>query len=75
MFKNLKAIGVDVKNLSKSVPALVNPEPGAYGPYSAKRDKLEAAKGLDYSSAVKSSSWGAFQVMGHFRLFQFHEVE
>lgn len=38
---------------------------GGYGKYSAQYTKLELAYGLDQDAALKSASWGRFQIMGN----------
>jgi|SRR5688500_4225983 len=40
------------------------PRAGGYGPYSIQHDKLAFAEKLDREAAMKSCSWGLFQVMG-----------
>jgi hypothetical protein len=37
---------------------------GGYGPYSAQHRRLQAAVALDRDAALKSASWGLFQIMG-----------
>lgn len=43
---------------------LSQPTAGGYGPYSIQHAKLAAAVALDREAALKSCSWGAFQIMG-----------
>lgn len=45
-------------------PDLSNPVPGGYGRYSEQYVRLERAFRLDASAALKSASWGRFQIMG-----------
>jgi hypothetical protein len=47
-------------------PDLSSPlwDPKAYGPYSAQHPKLQRAVELDRDAALKSCSWGLFQIMG-----------
>lgn len=45
-------------------PALVNPKPGGYIGGSAEHQRLAHARMLDDTSALESTSWGAFQIMG-----------
>ena len=40
------------------------PNPGGYGPYSVQPQRLQAAAALDRDAALKSASWGLFQIMG-----------
>lgn len=47
-----------------SDPALSNKKRGGYGKYSEQYGKLNKAIELDKSAALKSASWGAFQIMG-----------
>jgi hypothetical protein len=64
MYSHLKASGFDVKDLANDNPDLVNKTPGGYGKFSTQHSKLDKAKDIDESSAIKSASWGLFQVMG-----------
>lgn len=43
---------------------LSSPLPGGYGPVSIQHDKLDAAVKLNRDAALKSCSWGLFQIMG-----------
>lgn len=45
-------------------PDLSNPVGGGYGKFSEQYPKLERAMKLDSSAALKSASWGAFQILG-----------
>ncbi len=45
-------------------PDISNPSGGGYGKFSAQYPKLERAMALDRSAALKSASWGAFQILG-----------
>lgn len=47
-----------------SHPDISNPTPGGYGLYSAQHPKLKRAAALDEQSALKSASWGGYQIMG-----------
>lgn len=47
-----------------SNPEISNKLPGGYGLFSEQHPKLEKAKTLDKDAALKSASWGAFQIMG-----------
>lgn len=49
---------------SKSHPALSNPKPGGYGLFSEQPDRLSQAAKLDRVAALKSTSFGKFQIMG-----------
>lgn len=48
----------------KSHPDVSNRAPGGYGPSSDQHRRLTRAAGLDREAALKSASWGLFQVMG-----------
>lgn len=48
----------------KSHPDISNKYGGGYGKYSAQYRKLLRAYRLDKSAALKSASWGKFQIMG-----------
>lgn len=45
-------------------PVISNAKGGEYGRFSVQYDKLEQAYGLDPEAALKSASWGRFQIMG-----------
>lgn len=50
---------------SRSHPDLSNATPGGYGAGGAhQHDRLARAAALDREAALKSASWGAFQIMG-----------
>jgi hypothetical protein len=49
----------------KANPDISNPTPGGYGLFSEQYPKLERAMKLDKSAALRSASWGAFQIMGN----------
>lgn len=60
----------------KAHPDISNPVAGGYGSFSGQYPKLERAKKLDSSAALKSASWGAFQIMGeNFATAGFASVE
>ena len=48
----------------KSNPDISNPAPGGYGRFSDQYSRLSRAQKLDNDAALKSASWGAFQIMG-----------
>ena len=48
----------------RSDPDISNPASGGYGRFAEQYPKLERAKKLDKAAALKSASWGAFQIMG-----------
>lgn len=43
---------------------ICNKQPGGYGPVSVQHDRLNRAAQLDRDAALKSASWGKFQVLG-----------
>lgn len=45
-------------------PDISNEDPGGYGKYSAQHARLAEAVKLDKIAALKSASWGLFQIMG-----------
>ena len=47
-----------------SEPDISNPVPGGYGLYSAQYGRLIRAAALNADAALRSASWGAFQIMG-----------
>lgn len=50
---------------SKKHPDISNTSAGGYGKFSAQYGKLERAFKLDAQAALKSASWGRFQIMGN----------
>ena len=47
-----------------AVPDLSNPVRGGYGTYSSQHVRLARAAKLDRTAAMKSCSWGLYQIMG-----------
>lgn len=45
-------------------PDISNPKPGGYGPASKQHDRLARAAELDRTAALKSASFGQFQILG-----------
>ena len=45
-------------------PDLSSPSPGGYGPSNSQPQRLERAAKLDRNAALRSTSWGLFQIMG-----------
>lgn len=45
-------------------PAISNRSPGGYGASSAQHGRLTQAVALDRTAALRSASWGKFQIMG-----------
>src|SRR5437868_4453973 len=50
---------------NQSDPDISAPTWGGYRGGAAEYDRLEEAIGLDREAALKSASWGAFQIMGN----------
>lgn len=48
----------------KTHPDISNPKRGGYGPSSAQHGRLARAAALSRTAALKSASWGKFQIMG-----------
>ena len=48
----------------KSNPGVSNPTPGGYGLVSIQHKRLQEAVALDRNAALRSASWGKFQIMG-----------
>lgn len=48
----------------KEQPDISNSSSGGYGKYSAQYGKLQRAFALDRDAALRSASWGRFQIMG-----------
>lgn len=46
-------------------PDISNKTPGGYGLQSAQHSRLQKAVALDRDAALKSASWGKFQIMGN----------
>jgi hypothetical protein len=48
----------------KSHPNISNKKPGGYGKVSDQHKRLQEAASLDRDAALRSASWGKFQIMG-----------
>lgn len=59
-----KMIELEDRNGQKTRYFLSSYTPGGYGPVSIQHDKLDAAVKLNRDAALKSCSWGLFQIMG-----------
>lgn len=62
--KDLNKTDEELIKLKEQDSSIVNNTAGGYGKYSEQYTKLEKAKKLDYTTALKACSWGKFQVMG-----------
>lgn len=65
-FTNGRYGGEYVRDLSVplEVSGISFPKPGGYGPVSIQHKKLQHASKFDRDAALKSCSWGLFQLMG-----------
>ena len=60
-----KLRGIDFANAMVKVhPDIINPATGGYIGYEREYDRLNKAKSIDTDCALKSASWGLFQIMG-----------
>lgn len=58
------------------VAMISNPKAGGYGPVSIQHKKLHHASKFDRDAALKSCSWGLFQIMGfNYALCGFHTLQ
>lgn len=55
-------LGIEFQKKNQDILSLA--KPGGYGPVSIQHDKLKAAAVLNRDAALKSCSWGLFQIMG-----------
>ncbi|MEQ3500630.1 N-acetylmuramidase family protein [Tenacibaculum sp. SSH1-16] len=61
---------------SKKRPDISNPRPGGYLGYSQEHLRLQEAVALDREAALKSASWGRFQIMGfNYKLCGFSNLQ
>jgi N-acetylmuramidase-like protein len=59
-----------------AAPTISNPKAGGYGTYAAQHARLALAVKYDREAALKSASWGLFQIMGeNFRAAGFSDVQ
>jgi len=57
-------------------PHLSNPKPGGYGRVSDQPERLGQAVSIEPVAAIRSASWGLFQIMGfNFRKAGFEKIE
>lgn len=76
MYKQLKKKGYDVNRLMKDHPNIININAGGYLGRSAEHDRLNKAKQIDQESAIESTSYGLFQIMGiHWKLLNYQSAE
>lgn len=56
--------GARVPGVSADWARICEPTPGGYGPSSKQHLRLQAAAALDRDAALRSASWGLYQIMG-----------
>jgi hypothetical protein len=59
-----KFTGARVPGVSHEWARICEPTPGGYGPSSQQHTRLQAAAALNREAALRSASWGLFQLMG-----------
>lgn len=64
LFERHKFSAATGGRFDKSHPHLSNPKPGGYGSVSRQHFRLQEAVALDREAALKSTSWGLFQILG-----------
>lgn len=64
LFERHKFAKYSAGEWNRTHPDISNPADGGYGRYSAQYPKLYRAATLDQTAALKSASWGSFQIMG-----------
>lgn len=65
-WKELRAKGMNPELLAKGNEDILYPKwkAGAYGPVSKQHDRLARAMNMNREAALRSASWGRFQIMG-----------
>jgi len=77
-WRELLSIGISPAMVSGNNTDILYPKwkSGQYGKYSAQHGKLQRAMKINSSAALKSASWGAFQIMGNnYRKAGYNSVE
>lgn len=65
-WKELIAVGISPAMISNNADILYKTwKPGAYGKESAQNDRLQRAMKINATAALKSASYGAFQILGN----------
>lgn len=64
MYRQLTERRLDADRYAATYPAIVNPKRGGYLGGPAEHKRLQQAMDVDRDSAIESTSWGLFQVMG-----------
>lgn len=77
MFKRLRDFTpIKSKDMAAKYPDIVNESPGGYKGGLAEWERLDRAIKIDRVSALESSSWGSFQIMGmHWKALGFNSVQ
>ena len=76
MYRFLDRKGSDVESYTKRFPDVVNPQWGGYQGGHREYSRLDKASEIDRDSALKSCSWGAYQIMGfHWRNLGYSSVK
>lgn len=65
-WKELRAKGLKPENVTNGNQDILYPKwkAGAYGPVSKQHDRLSRAMAINREAALRSASWGRFQIMG-----------
>tara|TARA_Y100001951_G_C11295693_1_gene275426 strand:+ start:1544 stop:2170 length:627 start_codon:yes stop_codon:yes gene_type:complete len=63
-YRQLADVNVDRSALMSQNPNIVNSKWGGYGKYSEQYDRLKQAIAINETAALRSCSWGLFQIMG-----------
>lgn len=56
--------GAKAPGVPASAAVISAPKGGGYGPYSAQHKRLQAAAALNRPAALRSASWGLYQILG-----------
>lgn len=76
MARRLQANGIDPTPHIAAQPHIVNPQPGGYTSGAGEHVRLAAAQRIHLPSALESTSWGRFQIMGfHWQALGYHSAE
>lgn len=77
MHRRLAHHGIDPKQYSDVLPAIVNSTPGGYTSNgNSEHARLSSAMEIDATSALESTSWGLYQIMGfHWKTLGYKSVE
>ncbi|MDD3652319.1 MAG: N-acetylmuramidase family protein, partial [Immundisolibacter sp.] len=64
MYRELAQAGHDADALAGRYPDLVNPKRGGYMGGASEHFRLQHARAIDFDCALRSASWGRYQIMG-----------